>query len=278
MAYRFHGRANVNPNSPRAFGRCDRCGFIYNHNKLRFQFDFRGPQLQNLRFLVCDRCYDTPQAQLKPIILTQDPTPILNARPEDYNYANTNDIAGTEPTTTFQQTGIPVDNSIGITTEDGKNITEQPVGPPLGLDPNAIMPQIGSVLFDQLLPVLSISSIGTDIVTVTCSKPHGLSDNSQVAVTGVTNARVNGFYSVKVVSATVFSYEILPYISAGQYNTDTTRVATCSIGLPPNYLMVPIIGIATGVAGTPYQWVNNQGQPVYWENNSGTPILWSFSS
>ena len=88
MAYRFHGRAQVNANQPRAFARCDRCGFIYNHADLRFQFDFRGPQLMNLRILVCDPCYDKPQAQLKPIILTEDPLPIINARPEDYNYAN----------------------------------------------------------------------------------------------------------------------------------------------------------------------------------------------
>lgn len=88
MAYRFHGRAKVNPNSPEAFARCDRCGFIYNHKDLKFQFDYRGPQLQNLRILVCQPCYDKPQAQLKPIILTEDPLPIINARPEDYNYAN----------------------------------------------------------------------------------------------------------------------------------------------------------------------------------------------
>ena len=277
MAYRFHGRANVNPNSPRAFARCDRCGFIYNHNQLRFQFDFRGPQLQNLRFLVCSTCYDKPQAQLKPIILTQDPTPILNARPEDYNYANTSDLAATEPTTTFQQTGIPVDNSIGLLTENDDNLTVQPVGPPLGLDPNAIMPLIGTVKFDVNIPVLSISSVGSTTITVTCKSPHGLVDKSQVAITGTAINRISGFYSVNVVSATVFTYEILPYISAGEYSTDTTVVATCSVGLPPNYTKVPIIGIATGVAGTPYQWVNNSGQAVYWEDNGGNIITWSFS-
>jgi len=88
MSYRPHGRAQVNANSPRAFARCDRCGFIYNHSDLKFQFDFRGPQLQNLRILVCKPCTDIPQPQLKPIILTQDPMPVINARPEDFDYAN----------------------------------------------------------------------------------------------------------------------------------------------------------------------------------------------
>lgn len=81
---RPHGRALVNPTSPRAFGACDRCGFLYNHHKLRFQFDFAGPVLQNLRFLVCDTCYDIPQEQKKPVLLPPDPIPINNARPEPY--------------------------------------------------------------------------------------------------------------------------------------------------------------------------------------------------
>jgi hypothetical protein len=94
MSYRPHGRAQVNANFPRAFARCDRCGFIYNHSDLKFQFDFRGPQLQNLRILVCKPCTDIPQPQLKPIILTEDPLPIINARPEDFDYAN-NDYRAT---------------------------------------------------------------------------------------------------------------------------------------------------------------------------------------
>jgi hypothetical protein len=88
MAYRFHGRATVNSESPGAFARCDRCGFWYNHKALQFQFDFRGPRLTNLKILVCSKCYDKPQPQLKPIMTTQDPLPVVNARPEDLDYVN----------------------------------------------------------------------------------------------------------------------------------------------------------------------------------------------
>lgn len=95
MANRPHGRATVNGNAPSAFARCDRCGFIYNHKALQFQFDYRGPRLTNLRILVCQPCYDKPQPQLKPIMTTQDPLPVINARPEDYAYAN-NDYRVTE--------------------------------------------------------------------------------------------------------------------------------------------------------------------------------------
>lgn len=51
---------------------------------LRWQYEFAGQQLQNLRLLVCHICYDTPQAQLKPRILPPDPMPTLNARPENF--------------------------------------------------------------------------------------------------------------------------------------------------------------------------------------------------
>jgi hypothetical protein len=246
MSYRFHGHANVNPNNPRAFARCDRCGFIYNHNALRFQFDFRGPQLQNLRFLVCETCYDTPQPQLKPIILTQDPTPIINARPEDYAYANTSYLAATEPTTTYQLTGIPVDNSLDIITEDGSNLVTQPTGIPTGLNPNAVMPLQNKTAYDVVLPVLSIVANGTTIITVTCSSPHGLSTNSQVSVEDLTNNKATGFYSVTVTSATAFTYTVASPILAGSLIDGNTRVATANVGLPTGFTQIPQVGALNG--------------------------------
>ena len=79
---RPHGRASVSSSNPKAFGICDRCGFMFNHHALRFQHDYRGRSLQNLRILVCETCLDKPQPQLKPIILSPDPVPIKNPRPQ----------------------------------------------------------------------------------------------------------------------------------------------------------------------------------------------------
>lgn len=79
---RPHGRARVNPSSPRAFAVCDRCGIWHNHISLHWQHDYRGMRLTNTRLLVCDRCLDKPQPQLKPKIITRDPVTIQNARPE----------------------------------------------------------------------------------------------------------------------------------------------------------------------------------------------------
>lgn len=81
---RPHGRASVNPQAPRAFAVCDRCGALYNHSDLQWQYQYAGPRLQNLRILVCRDCLDVPQEQLRTILIPSDPVPILNPRPEAY--------------------------------------------------------------------------------------------------------------------------------------------------------------------------------------------------
>jgi len=88
MAWRFTGRAHVDPNNPRAFAVCDRCGIWSQLNHLNWQYQYAGPRLQNLRLLVCDICLDTPQPQLKPRILPPDPVPVMNARPELFDIDN----------------------------------------------------------------------------------------------------------------------------------------------------------------------------------------------
>lgn len=83
---RVHGSGvDVDPSNPRAKAVCDKCGVHYNHHKLKWQYDWRGVKLQNLRMLVCDSCYDQYQQNgQKVIILPADPIPIQNARPEHY--------------------------------------------------------------------------------------------------------------------------------------------------------------------------------------------------
>lgn len=96
MAWRPHGQAVVNPNHPVSFAVCDRCSRWHNIDALTWQFQWAGPNLQNLRLLVCQSCNDVPQPQLKPRIIPPDPMPTLNARPEpflidDYDYRVTED-------------------------------------------------------------------------------------------------------------------------------------------------------------------------------------------
>lgn len=104
------GRTRIDPRSPSASGQCDRCGFLYNHNHLRWQLDYSGAGLYNLRILVCQTCYDTPQQQRKAIVLPPDPLPVLNARTPDYVDSETNYRATSGQNTIDPVTGIPIVN------------------------------------------------------------------------------------------------------------------------------------------------------------------------
>ena len=77
MAYASQsGRARTNPSSPQAFGVCDRCGRWWNFVQLRYQYDWRGAALLNTYALVCPECYDTPNEQYRPLMITPDPAPV----------------------------------------------------------------------------------------------------------------------------------------------------------------------------------------------------------
>jgi hypothetical protein len=84
MPWRPHGHAHVNPDSPRAWATCDRCGFNFNHYMLQWQYQWGGFQLINQRILVCDTCLDKPAAFLRALVLPPDPPPLFNVRPENY--------------------------------------------------------------------------------------------------------------------------------------------------------------------------------------------------
>lgn len=91
MAYAsIAGRAKTSSRNPQAHAICDRCGFRYNHVDLSFQYDWAGATVQNKRLLVCQRCHDEMQSQLRSLTLPGDPPPIINPRPETYALAATN--------------------------------------------------------------------------------------------------------------------------------------------------------------------------------------------
>lgn len=95
MAWATYTNANVSLRNPRAFGVCDRCGFVYNHESLKWQYDYTGFKLQNKQFLVCQSCLDTPQQQLRQVILPLDPVPIRNPRPGEFGTMEISSNPGT---------------------------------------------------------------------------------------------------------------------------------------------------------------------------------------
>lgn len=111
---RPHGSADISATKPRALGICDRCGRRVNHDRLRFQYQWQGPKLQNIRILVCCECYDIPQEQLRTIVLPPDPVPIMNARPE-FNVSDDNPLSGigASPNSYLPQYGSIIGNLTG---------------------------------------------------------------------------------------------------------------------------------------------------------------------
>ncbi len=143
---RPHGQARADRRKPRAWGICDKCGFLFNKFELQWQYEWAGARTQNTNRLVCDTCLDDLQEQLRVIVLPADPTPIVNPRPEDYVTSN-NPVAsiGGNIGTMTQAAGLAAAfdantnkpfflsaarylSTAGLTNTIGKNWT--------GLDPN----------------------------------------------------------------------------------------------------------------------------------------------
>jgi len=226
--------------------------------------------LQNLRILVCNRCLDIPQEQLRAIVLPPDPQPIINARPELYAEDST-DYMTLSGSTIDPLTGIPVPNTTTMATVTGQTMNKQPLGPTsnprsnIGLDRNAQMPLVDAIKWGVPIAVLSmtVNAVGSfsrdfspdfdvvsfgqpTIVTVTCSKPHGLSTNSQVAINGTLVAECDGFFNVSVVNPMVFRYMVNGPLKVDSVLGTNTIVVTADAGVPWNFVQIPQAGIGSG--------------------------------
>jgi len=203
------GRARVSAKNPQAQGVCDRCGIWYTLADLQWQFDWRGTALQNLWLRVCRRCLDTPQEQLRAIQLPADPVPVWQPRPENFDAAE-----------------IPYNTG--------------PIGVPTGLDINAIMPYDGTVQKAfGVIPALSVISNGTTTIYVSCSAPHNLSNDDQIAVQGLSDVNACGFFSVVMYTPIAFVYTTANSVAAASLLTPMSRMITCLVGLPRGSSQIP---------------------------------------
>ena len=241
MAYASRaGRARVSARNPEAFGRCARCGTWYNRIDLRDQWDWRGAQLQNLYLLVCASCYDEPQQQLRQIVLPADPVPVFRPSVENYDSDEIDYRSVAYAPVTDPISGLPIPSENLRVTQDCQNRITLPYGSPTGLDANGIMLLALNngvpTAYNVLLPVLSVFGNG-DTIYVTCSKPHGLQPNAQIAVTGLAGSG-NGFFSVAIQTATVFTYPTTQ--ATNPQLTPTTRMVTAQVGLPRESTTFPL--------------------------------------
>jgi len=206
MAYASRsGRARTSASSPQAFAVCDRCGIWYNHVNLRWQFDYRGATLQNIRLLVCNTCYDTPQSQLRAIVLPADPVPIINPRVEPYVWDSTDRRQVSGYNTTNVTTGIPVPmgdtrvTSLDSVATDNIRVTQQTGEPPggknqlPGTDPNAV----------TYKNVVNVSNNGSGLIRITVTVTSGMITNQRVIIKDVLGATAaNGTWVITVIDKT----------------------------------------------------------------------------
>lgn len=83
---RPHGKAQVDPSSPKQFAVCDKCGDWRNMPDLQYQFEWTGANtLYNTGRLTCEKCMDKPQDQRRTVILPPDPPPVYNTRVEPFS-------------------------------------------------------------------------------------------------------------------------------------------------------------------------------------------------
>jgi hypothetical protein len=244
MAYASKaGRARISAKKPQAFGVCYRCGIWENRVNLQFQYEWRGTALVNLYILVCRRCLDIPQEQLRAIQLPADPVPIYFPSVEDFSGDETN-YRSTVPGTIDPITGVPMPSNTLRVTQDCQNRVTQQIGAPVGLIQNAVMSYNGAIqkAFGTPVALLSVTANGTATIAVTCSAPHGLETDDQIAVEGLSARNANGFYSVTVITTMAFSYQTYSDIASGGLLTPTTRMVTCLVGLPYGAQQIPQVG------------------------------------
>lgn len=138
------GRARISSKSPQAAAICDRCGFAYTHSTLVWQREWAGNILLNTKQLVCRKCNDTPQQQLRAIVLPADPPPILNPRVPNWAAAEGNFRTTSGQDTVDPVTNIPIPGTTMRITENDDTRVTQTTGAPNGslnetpgTDPNA---------------------------------------------------------------------------------------------------------------------------------------------
>ena len=216
MSYRYRPtNAQTDPDDPQTWGTCDRCGFVYNLDNLLWQYDYQGAaQLQNLRILVCQRCYDAPQPQLSPVILSPDPPPVFNARPNTYEIPSASWM-GTE-------------DDVPITAEDGEPFSVPVPEPEQSADttrlyctisaPGADLSTLYLDVFDgnpsaggrSVLSAITGSSTRTDIAGDLTTSYLGYANNfSAIIVSAASESQTNinwvGLYSASISGSLLMS-------------------------------------------------------------------------
>lgn len=239
MAYRWHPKySETDPDSPRAWGTCDRCGFVWPLYKLQWQFDYQGASvLQNLRILVCDPCYDVPQPQTSPYILPPDPLPVYNARPESYTLDETSWLSTQDGDPLATQNDDPIITPIPNPSNTADTASIQGSLDAGGLSLAALYLDLfngnpattGRSVLAAITGSATRTNIITDLTLVPASRGSDIYNmlNTDVITvsTGsasVTNLNYIGFYDSAIAGTLLFSGPVAVASHGGGINVGTT--------------------------------------------------------
>lgn len=94
----YRQKVHVDPRNPQGVAMCDGCGFWVNYPELREKQEYRGGWSPvGTGLFVCATCDDVPQPYYRRQVLSPDPVPLLNPRPDP---SVTQPINGTTVTAT----------------------------------------------------------------------------------------------------------------------------------------------------------------------------------
>lgn len=270
------GRARTSPRNPQAHAICDRCGFRYNHVNLRWQYDWRGASLQNIRLLVCNPCYDAPQEQLRAIVVPADPVPIVNPRVQDFVVAETNNRY-TSGTSLVPTSGTGNGATATLTLDVPSTFPAIAVGStiiisgmqPAGFNKTAIVtacttgsPYTVSYASTVLGPLVVIGTVQINI-----------DPRTGLPIVGG-DSRVTSFGGVATTDQRVTQTTGEPPGGLNQEpGTDPNAPGNDDPGLPYNFNEVPRTGTLTS-AYVIATWYNDAGEEVGWIDSSGSPSEW----
>lgn len=136
------GKCVTDPNKPRAQGVCDDCGEWFQLSTLRKQMQYMGTSPRWTGYLVCSRCLDVPQPQLKPQRLPPDPVPVPNPRTEVFS---TIDYPQGFTEYTMWAQGQPLPYGVELMDGNGEPILDnygQPIFLYIGSDGPALLSQL----------------------------------------------------------------------------------------------------------------------------------------
>ncbi len=198
--------------------------------------EWAGNKLMNKRQLVCRRCNDIPNTQLRAIVLPADPMPVMNPRVQNYQAASNDYRATSGQNTVDPTTGIPIlGNIVRITENDDSRVTQQTGEPTFGkntkpgTDPNAVTYRNVTMAVNN----------GSGLIRLTLNATSGMINGQQVTigdVVGTTEA--NGNWKITVVGPTTI--DLQGSVFANAYSSGGYVVNNPA--LPYNFLEIPKTG------------------------------------